>query len=146
MPSDVGSYAAIAGVWPADIGMASTFIRSGSDMIIRNDSEQVALLTGNAGPIDFNTDPVLRLGKGGMSPMKGSISEVAIFNRTLSFMEYAQVEAYLDQKWMVDYCGMENQVYNDADFNKDCVVDLLDFAVFVNEWLDCTDASGVNCQ
>ena len=33
-------------------------------------------------------------------------------------------------------CG---QVYSDADVNKDCYINLTDFALMAAEWLDCTD-------
>lgn len=36
--------------------------------------------------------------------------------------------------------------YNVMDFNQNCYVDLGDFAIFVVEWLKCTDPSGTGCE
>jgi len=36
--------------------------------------------------------------------------------------------------------------YHDADVNKDCYVDFLDFAMMAEKWLDCTKPFGAGCE
>ena len=42
-------------------------------------------------------------------------------------------------------CGDPGTVYDIADMNLDCVVNLLDFSVLAIEWLECTDPEAGNC-
>jgi len=43
-------------------------------------------------------------------------------------------------------CGDPGTVYLPFDFNKDCRVDLADFALFASTWLWCTDPQDPNCD
>lgn len=42
-------------------------------------------------------------------------------------------------------CGEAGTVYLDSDINRDCKVDLRDFAEFTQSWLQCTDPEDGNC-
>ena len=43
-------------------------------------------------------------------------------------------------------CGAEGTVYLEGDINEDCYVNLIDVAMFGNEWLGCTDPANNDCD
>ena len=43
------------------------------------------------------------------------------------------------------FCGDENTTYLPADINRDCYVNLVDFALIAHDWLACTDPSSEEC-
>ena len=55
-------------------------------------------------------------------------------------MTFHRIENYLD---FVAPCGEWG--YLPMDFNKDCVVDVVDFSQFANEWLSCTQPYADGC-
>ena len=69
----------------------------------------------------------------------GDIDEVRIFDRGLSS---DLVLALFASEGGFPSCGQD---YADSDFNHDCKTDAADFELFVAQWLDCTDLTGVNC-
>jgi hypothetical protein len=56
-------------------------------------------------------------------------------------LPYPKGQDYLAPK----NCGDEGTQYADGDLNKDCKVDLQDFAIFCGDWLKCTDPNQANC-
>ena len=42
------------------------------------------------------------------------------------------------------FCGMQG--FLKADFNRDCQVDLVDFATYATYWLQCSDPEVVECD
>ncbi len=44
------------------------------------------------------------------------------------------------------HCGDPGTVYLPGDLNHDCYIDLEDFAIFSNYWLQCTDPDNSNCD
>ncbi len=43
-------------------------------------------------------------------------------------------------------CNYPGMVKNEADIDGDCYVDIADFALISQEWLDCTDPNDVSCH
>lgn len=44
------------------------------------------------------------------------------------------------------FCGSQGTQYHEYDFNSDCYVDIQDFALVVNDWLECTDPLDSRCD
>ena len=44
------------------------------------------------------------------------------------------------------FCGGPETQYHEFDFNSDCYVDIQDFVVIVNDWLECTDPLDSRCD
>lgn len=66
----------------------------------------------------------------------GYISEILVYKKVLSAAELDDIQQYLSEKYFSSrgsYCTQ----YPEADFNKDCYVDLQDFAQFSQGWLEC---------
>ena len=43
-------------------------------------------------------------------------------------------------------CGEEGTVYLPGDLNKDCYIDMVDLAEFLEDWLECTDPVNEECD
>lgn len=83
---------------------------------------------------DFNSTPITIGATPGSSPVnweyRGLIDEVRIYSYPLSAQEIASMyEQYLR-------CGVDNPSLR-FDFNGDCRLDIVDFAIFISDWLNC---------
>ncbi len=58
--------------------------------------------------------------------------------------DYESTVFIYDNDYGIEDCGVWG--YDDMDFNRDCYVNLLDYALFVNQWLHCTHPADGNCQ
>ncbi|MEE8306055.1 MAG: glycerophosphodiester phosphodiesterase family protein, partial [Gammaproteobacteria bacterium] len=56
------------------------------------------------------------------------------------------VEDYYSVNIFDDDLGCGAWGYAEMDFNSDCYVNIIDFALFAEQWLDCTHPSGMNCR
>ena len=74
------------------------------------------------------------------------IAEMVIYNDA-SLQTRDRIESYLSEKYGIPLtakvCG--DQGYNAADLDKNCVVDLQDFATMATTWLQCTDPAIPGC-
>ena len=63
-------------------------------------------------------------------PFSGIIEQVSVWNEDLSSFEMQQIAG----NWIMQ-CGDIGTIYSRADFDRNCIVDISDLAVFINEWL-----------
>lgn len=74
---------------------------------------------------------------------RGDIAELIVYN-TVDATLRSTVEEYLIRKYgFVPMCP--DWGYFQQDLNQDCYVNLADFAIFVQAWLQCTDPQGEGC-
>lgn len=59
-------------------------------------------------------------------------------------LPYPPAEEYIPPA-QPEQCGDPGTVYEAADLNKDCKVDLRDFTIMGQVWLECTDPNALNC-
>jgi hypothetical protein len=83
-------------------------------------------------------------GNGAYERFAGQFAEILIFAKELSLAEKEYVENYLFDKYipLPTYCS----TYLATDLNKDCYVDLQDFAEFAKVWLYCNDPRNEACN
>lgn len=75
----------------------------------------------------------------------GNICEIFVYSKVLSESELYDIQEYLNTKYFAfkgSYCAQ----YPTADFNKDCRVDIEDFALFSQGWLECNLEPQSLCQ
>ncbi len=74
---------------------------------------------------------------------RGDIAELIVYNAVDATLR-STVEEYLIRKYgFVPMCP--DWGYFQQDLNQDCYVNLADFAIFVQAWLECTDPQGEGC-
>jgi hypothetical protein len=95
---------------------------------------------GNSDGIDTN-EAALTIGEnlGYMAAFDGLMDEVRIYEIALP------AEKVLTEFVSDGGSGSCGQVYDAADFNRDCRVDLLDFAEMAVKWLTCGDITEPSC-
>jgi hypothetical protein len=76
----------------------------------------------------------------GQREFKGLIDEVRIYEIGLSA---SQVLGQFIADGGHDSCGLN---YLSGDLNKDCYINLTDFALMAQEWLKCSDVTNSSCQ
>lgn len=112
---------------------------------------QDAYITGRNGPA--MTDPSEGAGigvhdqdgVGEYEPFVGYMCEIFVFSKVLSDAELYDIGEYLKEnyfKFKGSYCSE----YPAMDFNKDCRVDIEDFAQFSQGWLECNLVPESLCQ
>lgn len=117
-------------------------------------SQQIA---GRSGPVADDTPFTLAFhaqkeganannpwGNGAYERFAGQFAEILVFAKELSLAEKEYVENYLFDKYipLPTYCSS----YLATDLNKDCYVDLQDFAEFASAWLFCNDPRNEACD
>ncbi len=78
---------------------------------------------------------------------EGDLAEVLMYEGALEHSVRQGVEQSLFTKYGIGpVCGAAYTVYNEMDFDKNCVVGVSDLAVFVQEWLKCTRPGDPECD
>ena len=96
-------------------------------------------------------DPVLNpWGNGAGERFSGQISEIILFARPVVGPEREAIENYLLDKYFsayeAQYCGDTNTQFLAADFNRDCKVDLYDYAALSESFAKCSDPANAACD
>ncbi len=78
--------------------------------------------------------------RGGTEHFSGSFDDLRFFNYPLDKIEIAQL--YTDVRTGEFVCLEAIE----GDFNQDCRIDLIDYALFVSEWLDCNRYPAGECD
>ena len=83
---------------------------------------------------------------GNCENFSGYVCELIIFGRKLSCGEKQAVEAYLNQKYLPLLCGDAGLDLIEGDINRDCYVNLEDFAIVARSWLRCNHPEDAGCE
>ena len=83
---------------------------------------------------------------GNCENFSGYITELIIFGRKLSCGEKEAVETYLRQKYLPLLCGEAGLDLITGDLDRDCYVNLVDFALFTQGWLRCNHPEDAGCE
>jgi len=87
---------------------------------------------------DTQTDNILGAVANSNNVVVGKFNAVARnFNGDIASVQIYKAAVYTDK------CGERG--YNSIDLNKDCYVDIIDLAAFVEEWLNCTNPGNSDC-
>jgi hypothetical protein len=92
---------------------------------------------GYIGNLPFEGLTVGSHGLNGANRLDGDIAEILVYEGAVDDANRVIVEQSLFTKYGIGpQCGGAYTTYNAKDFNKDCVVDFSDLAMFADQWLD----------
>ena len=117
------------------------------EIYVDNDlyNERIGNWSGVPQGCTYNDGSSFELGGNGGALWNGQIAELLIYPSADPALQ-ASVEAYLHEKYWTFHFKCGDWGYLKADFDKNCVVDLVDFSYFVADWLGCTEPAVGGCD
>ena len=116
-----------------DANMCTLYLKQGDNAAFTQSALSFDL--GDAGAVSYLIGSMSSLGTLYME-------ELRVYNTALSVAELDVIEYYIPSF----VCGDLGTVYLQPDLNKDCYVDLLDFVLFADNWVKCTDPENSDCD
>jgi len=116
--------------------MTATYEPTDTTLRLYSDGDYVSQALVDIAPLPLAVEPLSIGGRFGEHAVSGSIDDAKVYSYPLTAVEVA--ELYTNFKPSESVCvGETDVIFERLDLNEDCRINLNDFAVIAERWLDC---------